>query len=60
MDVENPVRAMRSIKVEKRLPQVVGEKDAARLVEAEVSVDRSARRCATAPSSKCSIRPACA
>ncbi len=35
MDAENPVRTMRSIKTEKRLPQVVGEKDAARLVEAE-------------------------
>jgi integrase/recombinase XerC len=35
MEVENPVRTMRSIKVEKRLPQVVGEKDAERLVEAE-------------------------
>jgi integrase/recombinase XerC len=34
-DVENPVRTMRSPKVEKRLPQVVGERDAARLVEAE-------------------------
>ncbi len=38
MDVENPVRTMRSIKVEKRLPQVVGEKDAARLVEAEATL----------------------
>ncbi len=35
MDVESPVRTMRSTKVEKRLPQVIGEKDAARLVEAE-------------------------
>jgi integrase/recombinase XerC len=35
LDVENPVRTMRSIKIEKRLPQVVGEKDAERLVEAE-------------------------
>jgi integrase/recombinase XerC len=35
MNVENPVRTMRSIKVEKRLPQVIGEQDAARLVEAE-------------------------
>jgi integrase/recombinase XerC len=34
-DVENPVRTMRSPKVEKRLPQVIGERDAARLVEAE-------------------------
>lgn len=34
-DVENPVRTMRSPKVERRLPQVVGERDAARLVEAE-------------------------
>jgi integrase/recombinase XerC len=38
LDVENPVRTMRSIKVEKRLPQVVGEKDAARLVEAEADL----------------------
>ena len=35
MEVENPVRAMRSPKVEKRLPQVIGERDAARLVEAD-------------------------
>jgi len=35
MDVESPVRMMRSLKVEKRLPQVIGERDAARLVEAE-------------------------
>src|SRR5579859_1897354 len=34
-DVENPVRRMRSIKIEKRLPQVIGEKEATRLVEAE-------------------------
>jgi integrase/recombinase XerC len=34
-DVENPVRTMRSPKVAKRLPQVIGERDAARLVEAE-------------------------
>ena len=38
MDVENPVRAMRSIKIEKRLPQVIGETDAARLVEAEADL----------------------
>ena len=38
LDVENPVRTMRSIKVEKRLPQVVGEKDAVRLVEAEADL----------------------
>jgi integrase/recombinase XerC len=35
MDVESPVRTMRSIKVEKRLPQVIGEREAVRLVEAE-------------------------
>jgi len=35
LDVENPVRTMRSPKVEKRLPQVISERDAARLVEAE-------------------------
>jgi integrase/recombinase XerC len=35
LDVENPVRAMRSPKVEKRLPQVIDERHAARLVEAE-------------------------
>ena len=35
LDVENPARTMRSPKVEKRLPQVIGEADAARLVEAE-------------------------
>ncbi len=35
LDVENPVRTMRSPKVEKRLPQVIDERDAARLVEAE-------------------------
>jgi integrase/recombinase XerC len=39
LDVENPVRTMRSIKVEKRLPQVVGEKDAARLLEAEADLE---------------------
>ena len=39
-DVENPVRTMRSPKVEKRLPQVVGERDAARLVEAEGDLER--------------------
>jgi integrase/recombinase XerC len=38
-DVESPVRTMRSIKIEKRLPQVVGEKDAARLVEAESDLE---------------------
>jgi integrase/recombinase XerC len=32
---DNPARTMRSPKVEKRLPQVIGEDDAARLVEAE-------------------------
>src|SRR5665213_1112313 len=36
LDVENPVRTMRSIKIEKRLPQVVGEKDAERFVEAKI------------------------
>ena len=35
----SPVRTMRSIKLEKRLPQVVGEKDAARLVEAEAELE---------------------
>jgi site-specific recombinase XerD len=35
LDVESPVRTMRSPKVEKRLPQVIDESDAARLVEAE-------------------------
>ncbi|HVA40263.1 MAG TPA: tyrosine-type recombinase/integrase, partial [Candidatus Binataceae bacterium] len=35
MDVESPVRTMRSPKVEKRLPQIIGEREAARLVEAE-------------------------
>ena len=35
LGAENPVRSMRSPKVEKRLPQVIGERDAARLVEAE-------------------------
>jgi integrase/recombinase XerC len=34
-DVENPVRTMRSPKVEKRLPQVIDERNAARLVEAK-------------------------
>jgi integrase/recombinase XerC len=38
-DVENPVRTMRSPKVEKRLPQVIGERDAARLVEAEGDIE---------------------
>ncbi|MGD0290814.1 MAG: tyrosine recombinase XerC [Candidatus Binataceae bacterium] len=38
-DVENPVRTMRSPKVEKRLPQVIGERDAARLVEAEDDIE---------------------
>jgi integrase/recombinase XerC len=42
MDVENPVRTMRSIKVEKRLPQVVDEKDAVRLVEAEADLQSPA------------------
>jgi integrase/recombinase XerC len=42
LDVENPVRTMRSIKIEKRLPQVVGEKDAERLVEAESDLTGSA------------------
>jgi integrase/recombinase XerC len=37
-DVENPVRAMRSPRVEKRLPQVVSERDALRLLEAESHV----------------------
>jgi integrase/recombinase XerC len=35
MDVESPVRTMRSPKVEKRLPQIVGEREATRLVEAD-------------------------
>jgi integrase/recombinase XerC len=35
LDVESPVRTMRSPKVEKRLPQVIDEREAARLVEAE-------------------------
>ena len=35
MEVESPVRTMRSVRVEKRLPQIIGERDAARLVEAE-------------------------
>ena len=35
LGAENPVRSMRAPKVEKRLPQVIGERDAARLVEAE-------------------------
>jgi integrase/recombinase XerC len=34
-DVESPVRTMRSPKVEKRLPQVISERDTARLIEAE-------------------------
>ena len=38
-DVENPVRTMRSPKVEKRLPQVIGERDTARLVEAEGDIE---------------------
>ncbi len=38
-DVENPVRTMRSPRVEKRLPQVIGEKDAVRLVEAEADIE---------------------
>ena len=35
LEVDNPVRTMRAPKVAKRLPQVIDERDTARLVEAE-------------------------
>jgi integrase/recombinase XerC len=41
-DVESPVRTMRSPKVEKRLPQVISERDTARLIEAEGGAQRPA------------------